>query len=98
MAVRTLRENLDAALAICGLSAGSTLLDTQRRLRVDAPAAMRLHSLKEAIAALLADPSPEPDGIYHTCHGNEHMPPGPCAACSAELKVEERLLYGDDET
>lgn len=98
MEVRTLRDNLDAALVICGLQAGATLLDTQRRLRVDAPAAMRLHSLKEAIAALLADPSPETGGIYHTCHGNEHMPPGPCAACAAELKLEARLLYGDDET
>lgn len=20
----------------------------------------------------------------HTCHGNEHMPPGPCAACEQD--------------
>lgn len=22
--------------------------------------------------------------VAHTCHGNEHMPPGPCAECERE--------------
>ncbi len=25
----------------------------------------------------------------HTCHGNEHMPPGPCAACEEEKAIYE---------
>ena len=27
--------------------------------------------------------------VVHTCHGNEHMPPGPCLACEVE-KHEDR--------
>lgn len=47
-------HDLDAILAICGLQEGATLQDTQRRLRVDSASALRLHSLKDAIAALRA--------------------------------------------
>lgn len=25
----------------------------------------------------------------HTCHGNEHMPPGPCLACEEEKAAYE---------
>lgn len=26
------------------------------------------------------------DDLVHTCHCNEHMPPGPCLACEKEKK------------
>ncbi len=28
-----------------------------------------------------------PEVAPHTCHGNEHMPPGPCLACEVERKA-----------